>query len=163
MSPEQLFQKLEDSHISFEVFYHPPLRTVADALAIRPQRGHDEGELKNLFLRNKQGQMWLFTLFHTRQFDLKTTAQRVDAGRFSFCSEQRLLNYLGVRPGAVSPFCLLNDTNKAVTFYIDELLMQHDFWYPHPLDNTMTVKITRQDMLNLLVKEGHQYHTISFD
>ena len=145
MNPDALLSMLELMGIEHEVLTHPPLRTVEDAKRIRPKT--DYGHTKNLFVRNKKGKMWLLTLHEDRQVDLKQVAQTLGAGRFSFGSAERLMRYLGVIPGAVSPFAMLNDTSHQVSFVIDEALMSHPKWHIHPLDNRMTVTLERQALL----------------
>ena len=158
MTPETLFSMLDKAGIQHHTIYHPPLRTVEDAKAVRPDT--DYGHTKNLFVRNKKGAMWLLSLHEDRVVDLKQTAQQVGAGRFSFASSDRLMKYLGVIPGAVSPFSILNDMTNQVTFMIDEALMEHPKWHIHPLDNTMTTTIDRDALLEFLKAQGHEYRLL---
>lgn len=138
--------------------YHPPLHTVREAKALRPQLESDEGQIKNLFVRNKKGKMWLLTLHESQKIDLKATAIALGAGRFSFCSPQRLMKYLGVTPGAVSPFGLLNDIHHEVAFYFEKTLMRHSVIHAHPMDNRITVSIATGDLLAFLDQHGHPHH-----
>ena len=161
LQPDDIFNILQHANIDYTTYHHPPLRTVADAKALCINFGNDEGQIKNLFLKNKKGKMWLLTIHQNTKIDLKKTAQQLQAKQFSFCSEPRLMTFLGVKPGAVSPFCLLNDCKHEVNFYIDERLMSHQFWYPHPLDNTQTLKIKRQDLLSILEQHGHGYQILT--
>jgi Ala-tRNA(Pro) deacylase len=130
--------------------------TVEDAKALRT--GFDsEGHIKNLFLRNKKGKMWLFTLHEDTTIDLKQTAIAIGARRFSFGSPERLMEYLGVTPGAVSPFALLNDVHCEVEFYIDAILMEHSVIHAHPLDNRITVTLEREQLLQFLRSHDHPH------
>ena len=155
LTPDQLFTLLENEAVRYEVIHHAPLMTVQDSKAIRKEFESDEGQVKNLFLKNKKGRMWLLTLHESRVLDLKQAAMDLGAKRFSFCSEERLMTYLGVLPGAVTPLGLLNDRNHEVTFYIDEALVNSALIYPHPLVNTMTLCMKTQDLMALLERHGH--------
>lgn len=154
---EQLYHLLDSSGIEYSVLHHKPLRTVEDAKSIRAALESDEGQIKNLFLKNKKGEMWLLTLHEDREIHLKQAAMEIGAKRFSFCSAERLMRYLGVVPGAVSPFGLLNDVEGKVKFYIDEGLLGHKMIHAHPMDNRITVSIGTIDMLNFLQSQGHPY------
>ena len=160
VSPELLLQMLDESGIKYRLIHHAPLYTVADAKSIRTELDGDEGQIKNLFVKNKKGKMWLLTLHEGRKIDLKETAIYLGAGRFSFCSVDRLMAHLGVSPGAVSPLGLINDTENLVTFYIDEALLSHAVLHVHPLDNRMTVSIGTTDLLEYLKQKGHDYHIL---
>ena len=149
---------LSEAGIDYEVFHHPPLRTVEEARAVRPKS--DYGHTKNLFVRNKKGKMWLLTLHEDRVVDLRQTAEQLGAGRFSFASETRLMHYLGVIPGAVSAFSILNDVGCQVTFVIDESLMSHPQWHLHPLDNCATVTVERVALLEFLESQGVSYQIL---
>src|SRR3546814_12479230 len=102
----------------------PPVFTVEEAKALRGELpGH---HIKNLFLRNKKGQLWLVTCLEDRAVDLKGLGERLGAGRFSFGSADRLMTYLGVRPGAVTPFAVINDQEDAVPMVLDCGVLGYD-------------------------------------
>lgn len=155
-----LLNRLDEESIEYQCVSHPPLMTVADAKAIRGQGESDQGQVKNLFLKNKKSKMWLLTLHENRKIDLNETARCIGTRRFSFCSPERLMQYLGVKPGAVSPFGLLNDVHGEVEFYIDEILMHHPVIHVHPLDNTKTVAIGTRDLLEFLKRHGHPFNVL---
>jgi Ala-tRNA(Pro) deacylase len=161
VSCEDLFSLLDDAAIEYQVTRHKPLMTVEDARSIRSDTDTDTGQIKNLFVQNKKKKMWLLTLHENRQINLKQTAVQIGAGRFSFCNSERLMQYLGVIPGAVSPLALLNDTGYEVNFYIDESLMSHPVIHVHPLDNRVTVTIETEKMLDFLAMHGHGYNILS--
>jgi Ala-tRNA(Pro) deacylase len=160
ISCEVLLSLLDDEAIEYQVTRHNPLMTVEDAKSIRSGADSDIGQIKNLFVHNKKKKMWLLTLHEDRQINLKQTAVQIGAGRFSFCNSERLMQYLGVIPGAVSPLALLNDTGCEVEFYIDEILMAHPVIHVHPLDNRVTVTIETGKMLNFLATHGHRYNIL---
>ncbi len=148
---------LAQQNIEYRLTRHKPLMTVEDAKSIRAEAESVHGQIKNLFVRNKKRKMWLLTLHEDRKINLRQVATDIGAKRFSFCSSQRLMQYLGVTPGAVSPLGLLNDVDCAVEFYLDEALLTHPMLFVHPLDNRITVEIHTRDLLGLLHSRGHPY------
>lgn len=152
-TPESLLDWLARMGIDCPTSHHPPLRTVADS---QRHREVEEGAYtKNLFVRNKKGRMWLLTLLEQRSVDLKRIAKSLGAGNFSFASEERLMRHLGIAPGAVSPLALINDAGKSVTFVLDREILGYDIVHLHPLDNSMTTTLTREDFLDFLAAIDH--------
>ncbi|MDC0948044.1 prolyl-tRNA synthetase associated domain-containing protein [Gammaproteobacteria bacterium] len=125
---------------------HPPLRTVDDARDHRHLMP-DGGHAKNLLLRNRKGKMWLVTLEESRMIDLASLADTIGAGRLSFASPERLMLYVGVVPGAVSPLSLINDHEQAVEFVLDHDLLAQSPLHFHPGRNDLTVRIQPQTLL----------------
>jgi Ala-tRNA(Pro) deacylase len=162
MTAEALLDQLRSLGISVPTIDHSPMFTVKDSKAMRVTPG-GAGDIKNLFVRNKKGQMWLITCQEDRQIDLKALATALGAGRFSFASHQRLMLYLGVAPGAVSPLALVNDRQQSVTFVIDNALLACGAIYLHPLDNTRTTTMATCDLLDFIAQTGHPAQTITFD
>ena len=160
MSSDVLLEMLDAEGIAHHTVDHPPMWTVEDAKALRAPS--DFGHTKNLFVRNKKGQMWLLTLHEDRKIDLKTAAKLVGTNRFSFASPQRLMHYLGVVPGAVSAFSLINDINRVVKFFIDEALMEDPKLHVHPLINTRTTTLDRLEMLGFLERKGYPHQVLEF-
>ena len=133
---------------------HPPLYTVEDSKALR---GDVPGvHCKNLFLRNKKGQMWLVVCPEDRVLDLKDLGDRIGAGRVSFGSPERLLTHLGVLPGAVTPFAVINDADRRVKVVVDEPLMAESLLNFHPLVNDQTTTIAPADLLKFLAAVDHR-------
>lgn len=135
--------------------------TVEDSKTLRVSPG-GQGDIKNLFLRNKKGQMWLVSCHEDRKVDLKTLAKALGAGRFSFASETRMMQYLGIRPGSVSPLALVNDKTGAVSFVVDHALTQAEVIYLHPLVNTRTTTMATSDLLTYCAHIGHAAKIITF-
>ena len=152
-TPEVLLQHLAELGIEVDTVSHPPVFTVEEAKALRGEL--TGGHTKNLFLRNKKGRMWLVVCPEDRQVDLKSLGQRLGAGRFSFGSADRLIRYLGLIPGAVTPFGVINDHGGAVTLVIDRSLMEITPLNFHPLDNAMTTAIAPQDLVRFLESVDH--------
>ncbi|MDP6855378.1 MAG: prolyl-tRNA synthetase associated domain-containing protein [Arenicellales bacterium] len=151
---ETLLDTLQTLGIDAVTVSHPPMFTVADSKRLRatPVEG---GYTKNLFVRNKKGRMWLFTCQEDRTVDLGALAAAVNGGRFSFASRQRLMHYLGVTAGAVTPLALVNDTLCAVQFAIDSVLLTHETIHLHPLDNRQTTTMATTDLLQFAAHSGH--------
>jgi Ala-tRNA(Pro) deacylase len=153
-SPDQLFAHLEGLGIRTRTVQHPPVFTVEEAKALR---GDLPGaHIKNLFLRNKKGEMWLVVAEESRPIDLKALGERLGAGRLSFGSPERLMSYLGVVPGAVTPFALINDREGEVRVAIDKAILEQDPVNCHPLANDMTTAIAPRDLLAFIESSGHK-------
>jgi Ala-tRNA(Pro) deacylase len=152
--PEELLARLAALGIAVTTHRHQPVFTVEEARTVRGDL--PGGRSKNLFLRDKKGAMWLLAAPADRAVDLKALAPMLGArGRLSFGSDQRLMTYLGVRPGAVSPLAVINDTDRMVRVVLDRALLDHEPLNFHPLDNTMTTSIGAADFLRFLDAEGH--------
>lgn len=153
MTSAELLARLESLGISQRTVSHTPVYTVAESRQLRA--GFPGGHSKNLFLRNKKGHMWLVTCLEDRDIDLKSLAERLGAGRFSFASAQRLMHYLGVIPGAVTPFAVINDSGAAVRMVLDRDLLAHDPLNFHPLDNAMTTAVSADGLMCFLEHAKH--------
>jgi Ala-tRNA(Pro) deacylase len=152
-SPEALLARLDALGIETRTVSHPPVFTVEQAKALRGELpGH---HIKNLFLRNKKGAMWLVVCLEDRPIDLKALAAALDAGRFSFASAARLLTYLGVEPGSVTPFAAINDTSCQVEVVLDTAVTVDGPVNCHPLVNHMTTAIAPADLIRFLQSTAH--------
>jgi Ala-tRNA(Pro) deacylase len=150
---EELFRRLQSLGIEALTVQHPPVFTVDEAKKLRGQIAGCH--TKNLFLRNKKGAMWLVVCLEDRQVDLKQLAELLGAGRLSFGSAERLMKYLGVIPGAVTPFGVINDKGGAVRVVLEREILAAGPLNFHPLDNAMTTSIDVDGMLRFLEAEGH--------
>jgi Ala-tRNA(Pro) deacylase len=151
--PETLLAWLDDLGIPSHTVEHPAVYTVEQARLHRLDM--QGGFSKNLFVRNKKGRMWLLVLEESRQVRLKELAQQLGAGRFSFGSAERLERWLGVEPGSVTPFGVVNDPGGEVTVVVDAGLLALGTLHFHPLVNTMTTAIAAADLLRFLEASGH--------
>src|SRR3954469_25532037 len=134
-SPEDLFAYLDRLGIEHSTVSHPPLFTVEQSQALR---GQIPGRhTKNLFLKSKRGALFLVVLGEDTAVDLKHLHRKLGADRFSFCSAQLLCETLGVEPGSVTPFALINDVGSRVAVVLDAEMMRHETLNYHPLSNTM--------------------------
>ena len=161
LGSEELMRRLDALGIAHRTARHAPVYTVAESRKLRA--GFPGGHSKNLFLRNKKGHMWLVTCLEDRRIDLKELAERLEAGRFSFASADRLMRYLGVVPGAVTPFAVVNDRAGAVNMVVDAGLLAHDPLNFHPLDNAMTTAVSAEDLLRFLEYAAHPPRIVDFD
>lgn len=133
---------------------HPPLHTVEESRALRGEI--PGGHVKNLFVKDKGGNLFLITAEEESPLDLKTIDKVIGAkGRVSFASAEQLMSHLGILPGSVSPLALVNDTGGAVRFFMEKKLMRHDILNVHPLINTRTSSIARDDLLRYVEATGH--------
>ncbi len=161
-TPAQLLALFEELGITVETHRHRPVFTVEESqfLVDLLPGAHS----KNLFLRNKKGESWLVTCEEERRIDIKALGALLGAGRLSFGSPERLWETLGVRPGSVTPFALVNDREaRRVTFVIDAAMMRKSPLNFHPLINTMTCAISPADFLKFVAHCGHEAHIIDLD
>jgi len=148
-----LFERLVELAIAFETTQHPPVFTVEDAKA---HRKHRHGmHVKNLFMRNKKGAMWLVTLPEDCPVDIKALAVVLGAGHLSFGSPERLRKQLGVEPGSVTPFAVLHDTDRQVTAVLDASVAASEVVHCHPLTNDRTTALSGADLVKFLTATGH--------
>jgi Ala-tRNA(Pro) deacylase len=153
VTSEGLLACLAELGIAVRTVDHPPVFTVEEA---RRYRGDLPGtHTKSLFLRDKKGAMWMVVCLEDRALDLKDLAGRLGAKHLSFGSPERLLRHLGVIPGAVSPFAVVNDAERVVRVVLDREVLAKDPVNLHPLDNAKTTAIAAADLLRFLEAEGH--------
>jgi Ala-tRNA(Pro) deacylase len=158
-TPENLFARLDELGIPHRTHTHPPVFTVAEAVALRGTL--PGGHTKNLFLKDRKDGLWLAVMLEERRTDLKKLADALEAPRFSFGSGELLYEVLGVRPGSVTPFALINDTGingkgRRVTVVLDEGMLAHDPLNYHPLENDRTTAIAPNDLLRFVAACGHE-------
>ncbi len=154
VTPEELFEALDALGIAHPTVKHPPLFTVEQSRALRGQI--PGGHTKNLFLRDKKNALYLVVAEEDADIELKGLHRLLGAsGRFSFGSADLLREVLGVAPGAVTPFGAINDKENRVTVVLDAALMEHDIINSHPLVNTMTTSLNRDDLLKFLRSTDH--------
>lgn len=153
-TPDQLFAALDALGIAHPTVKHPPVFTVEQAARLRGQIAG--GHTKNLFLRDKKQALFLVVALEDAEIDLKGLHRLLGAsGRFSFGSADLLREVWGVEPGSVTPFGAINDTAGRVTVVLDAEMMEFETLNYHPLDNTMTTSIGRDDLVKFLQSTGH--------
>jgi Ala-tRNA(Pro) deacylase len=153
-TPDQLFAALDALGISHSTVKHPPLFTVEQSRNLRGQI--PGGHTKNLFLRDKKYAIYLVVTLEDAEIDLKGLHRQLGAnGRFSFGSADLMREVLGLEPGSVTPFGVINDTQGRVSVVLDAAMMEHKTLNYHPLVNTMTTSIERDDLVKFLESTGH--------
>ncbi len=152
-TPEDLFAFLDRLGIAHSTVSHPPLFTVEQSQSLRGRIAG--GHSKNLFLKDKAGALFLLVLLEAARVDLKTLPATIGSGRLSFGSADLLRERLGVEPGSVTPFALINDPERRVTPVLDQTMMAHEVLNYHPLVNTMTTSIRSADLLKFVAATGH--------
>lgn len=152
-TPETLMCALTSLDIGYTTHTHPPLRTVDDAKTFR---GDLQGaHIKNLYLRDRKKRNFLLVVEEDKSIDLKALPSLIGSDRLSFGSADRLFEMLGVRPGAVSPFTLINDPDHHVQLVLDTDLADQPCLFAHPLVNDMTLGISGIDLMRFFVHTGH--------
>ncbi len=161
ISESDLLNLISSNGLDFQTHNHDPLFTVQDSENLR---GKIEGShTKNLFLKNKKDKFFLFTCEENANIDLKRFSKSIDAKNLSFAGEGHLMKYLGIKPGSVSPYALLNDTNNVVTFYIDEKLMRSEIINFHPLVNTKTITTKTSDFVDFIIENNKNINIFSLE
>jgi Ala-tRNA(Pro) deacylase len=151
----QVQARLAELGIACERHEHPPVPTVE--VAERYWADIDATHCKNLFLRNQKGDRhYLVVLKHSKKADLRALANQIGDGKLSFASPERLMKYLGLTPGSVSPFGLINDRDHAVRVVLDGDLKLADRLSFHPNINTVTLVVSAADFRRFLQHAGNR-------
>lgn len=152
-TPTDLFVRLTELNIATTTFDHPAVHT-AEELTVHV--GHLPGvTVRNLFFADAKKKMWLVVVPFDLPLDLKKLTDVIGSARLSFGSPDRLMRVLGVTPGSVTPFAVINDHARAVQLVLDAGMMQADIINAHPLINTMTTAIKTADLLRFFESCGH--------
>ncbi|TWH36328.1 MULTISPECIES: prolyl-tRNA synthetase associated domain-containing protein [unclassified Aminobacter] len=152
---QELLDFLAGLGIQTSTVSHPPLFTVADSQKLRGEIAG--GHTKNLFVKDRKDRYFLLVVEEDAEVDLKQIHHVIGAsGKVSFGKPEKLMEYLGVIPGAVTAFGVINDTDRVVTIIFDEELLKHDIINAHPLTNEATTSIARDDLLRFVEATGHE-------
>jgi Ala-tRNA(Pro) deacylase len=151
---DDLFRFLDGLGIGHKTFDHAPVFTVAESSALRDEI--PGGHTKNLFVKDKKDNFFLLTVEEHAVVDLKTLHTIIGAAsKVSFGKPEKLMEYLGVIPGSVTAFGVINDTGNNVTFILDEALAKEEIINCHPLSNDATTSIAVKDLLRFVEATGH--------
>ena len=149
-----IYKFLDDHQIEYERHDHPPVYTVEDVIRLVPPL--EAEKTKSLFLRDAKGlRHFLVIVRGEKRVNLKALPSLLNSSRLRFGSPDRLKKHLGVDPGSVSLFAVVNDSDKAVELIIDSDLWKSDAFQFHPLVNTSTLAISRDNIKRFLDKTGH--------
>ena len=154
-----VYQFLADYHIEYKHHDHPAVFTVADVERLVPPL--PAAKTKNLFLRDKKGKRhFLVVVPAQKRVDIKALGAAIGAGRLSFGSPDRLKRYLGVDPGSVTILALIRDSDHAVEVVFDKSLGREKTFQVHPLVNTSTLVISRDNLLRFLDAVGYEVQSL---
>ena len=145
ISSDAIIERLDNWGIAYTRTDHVPLRTVEESKKVQGQFLSSEqggGHIKNLYLRDNKKRNVLLVAEQDRKIDLKTLNSKLGTGRLSFGSAERLMENLGVRPGAVTPLSMINGVETGVQLFIDSGLKSCRQIYVHPLVNDRTLGIS---------------------
>ncbi|MDP6603157.1 MAG: prolyl-tRNA synthetase associated domain-containing protein [Rhodospirillales bacterium] len=154
LTPEQLLAKLDELGIETETHEHAPVFTVAESKRLRGDLAG--GHCKSLFLKDKKGALWLVVTLEDRAIDIKALRRAIGSAPLSFARPELLEDVLGITPGAVTPFALVNDTGVQVRVVLDAAMMGETLLNYHPLTNAATTSISPAGLLAFIRACGHE-------
>lgn len=161
LGPEALFARFDALGLAHSTLHHRPVFTVEDGADIKAQM--PGGHTKNLFLKDKKGALYLISAIAETRIDLNAVSKLIGAARFSFGSAELLARHLGVTPGSVTVFAVINDLEQNVRLILDEALFAHDLVNFHPLRNNATTAMSPADVLKFVRAAGHAPLRLAFD
>ena len=156
-----LMARFSSLGIKTETREHPPVFTVEEARELRGQI--PGGHCKNLFLKDEKGAVWLIVCLEDARIDLKSAPARIGSRRLSFGKPDLLMALLGVEPGSVTPFGLINDTEHRITVILEERMMKEPVLNYHPLSNDATTTIASSDLVAFIRSCGHEPRIVALD
>ena len=157
--PQRLFARLAELGIVTETVEHPPVFTVAESASLEHKL--PGGHTKNLFVKDKKDRLFLVVALGHAKIDLKALHKALGCERLSFGRPELLMEVLGVPPGSVTPFALINDAARRVTVILDADMMRYERLNYHPLANTATTNIARDDLIDFIRACGHEPHILA--
>jgi Ala-tRNA(Pro) deacylase len=158
---DALFALLDGAGIAHHTLWHEPVFRVGEGAEIKA--GLAGGHTKNLFLKDAKDRLWLISALDSTTIDLKALPARIGSARLSFGSAALMVETLGVEPGSVTAFALMNDKDHRVTFILDAALLRADLVNFHPLTNTATTQVSRDGFLAFLNLIGVEPMVVEFE
>ncbi len=159
LTPKKLMELLSAKGFDFDFHEHSALFTVEESNKLR---GTIKGlHSKNLFLKNKKNKFYLFSCEEFTNINLKTISKSLNLGNVSFAKKEYLLNLLGISPGSVTPFALLNNPENNIDFYLEDKLHESEYINFHPLTNTATVTIKSKEFVKFMIENKKKIHIFS--
>ncbi len=159
-SPETLFARFDALGLAHETRQHEAFFTVEEGRDLKASM--PGGHTKNLFMKDKSGALILISAHADSDLPLNKLHRALGTKRLSFGSAELMQDMLGVTPGSVTAFALINDTETHVRFVVDAALMEYDVLNFHPLINTATTAISRADFIRFVEATGHELEVIDF-
>ncbi len=160
-SRSDLFSFLEQLDIKSRTLEHPAVFTVAESHEI--EAALPGGHTKNLFLKDAKDKLYLVVALGSTQIDLKKLPAIIGSGRLSFGKAELMQEVLGITPGSVTVFALINDTANRISLVLDQALMAHGTVNAHPLENTATTGVARDDLMRFIAACGHVPKIVMLD
>jgi Ala-tRNA(Pro) deacylase len=155
----QVYECLDRMGIEYEYYEHPEAPTIE--IAAQFYRGEDTTLCKNLFFRNHKGNRHYLVIMDSRhQMDIHSIEKMLRQGKLSFASSERMMKYLGLRPGSVSLFGLVNDKDHEVTLFVDKGLVNVKKVSFHPNDNHASLVISSSDMFKFIENIGNEWQVV---
>ena len=159
LGPKEFIKLLGDKGYQYDLHEHEALFTVEDSNKLRGQIKGSHS--KNLFLKNKKNKFFLISCEEFTDINLKKISKSLNLGNVSFAKEKYLINLLGIKPGSVTPFALLNDTENKIDFYLEEKLYNSEFVNFHPLTNTATITMKCNKFIEFMIENYKKIHIFS--
>ncbi|MFN3521345.1 MAG: prolyl-tRNA synthetase associated domain-containing protein [Phenylobacterium sp.] len=159
-SRADLFAFFDAHGVAHATLEHPPVFRVGEGEEIK--KGLPGAHTKNLFLKDAKGRLWLISAADQTVIDLKRLHLVIGSARLSFGSAELLQETLGVAPGSVTAFALVNDPEQRVTFVLDKALAEAEHVNFHPLANTATTTVDRQGFARFLAALGRRPIVVDF-
>ncbi len=155
----QVYECLDKMGIEYEYYEHPEAPTIE--IAAQFYRGEDTTLCKNLFFRNHKGNRHYLVIMDSRhQMDIHSIEKMLRQGKLSFASSERMMKYLGLHPGSVSLFGLVNDKDHEVTLFVDKGLVNVKKVSFHPNDNHASLVISSSDMFKFIENIGNEWQVV---
>ena len=156
---QELFALFDELAIKTTTFEHSPVFTVEDARKVHGDiKG---GHCKNLFCKDEKGVLWLIVAMEDAHIDLKAAKDRMGSRRLSFGRPELLMEILGVEPGSVTPFSLINDKANKTNVILDAAMMKHELLNFHPLKNDASTTISSDDLIKFIKATGHEPRVVA--
>ena len=159
INKNDLLTIIKKQSFDFKLFEHDPLYSVEDSQKLRGKIGG--AHFKNLFLKNKKNNFFLFSIFETTNVNLKLLGKKLNLGNLSFANAEHLKKILGLLPGAVCPYGMLIDNKKTLFFLVSKALSENLLNF-HPLDNNFTITMKTHDFLNFMKNNNVAINVFDF-
>jgi Ala-tRNA(Pro) deacylase len=152
--------RLNQLNIEHKIYYHEPLFTVDQAVAMSSLILG--AQCKNLFLKDSKNNFYLLVAVHNTEIMLKKLSKFLKAPELRFADAQLLKQYLSVEPGSVTPFGLVSDSEQKITVILDANLFSYDLVGFHPLENTATLVLAPDDLKKFVELCGNRHMIVNF-